>query len=147
LAIVPNLIRKKRYSVEIQGADRSLGTFPIEREFKIISAAAGMSGVPRRAKTEAVTLKSLLPRPNSKILINFWATWCPPCLEEMPSLEFLNRKLTSSKDNKLPTLVTISVDTAAQAVTSLFPTMDLKPTFLVLHDPDGKFSSSVGTTK
>ncbi len=36
---------------------------------------------------------------NGKVVfINFWATWCPPCLAEMPSVNMLHQKFSSDKD-------------------------------------------------
>jgi peroxiredoxin len=40
------------------------------------------------------------------VMINFWATWCPPCLEEMPAMERLYRQ---QKDAGF-TLIAVSVD-------------------------------------
>ncbi len=40
------------------------------------------------------------------VLINFWATWCPPCREEMPYFENIYKKYK----NKGFTIVAISVD-------------------------------------
>jgi thiol-disulfide isomerase/thioredoxin len=36
---------------------------------------------------------------NKLIILNFWATWCVPCVEEMPSLDLLqsNKKLNNLK--------------------------------------------------
>ncbi len=30
------------------------------------------------------------------VLLNFWATWCPPCVKEMPALNELHKKLNGS---------------------------------------------------
>jgi peroxiredoxin len=46
------------------------------------------------------------------VLVNFWATWCPPCLEEMPAMERLWRR---HKDAGF-VLVAISLDTDPKKV-------------------------------
>jgi cytochrome c biogenesis protein CcmG, thiol:disulfide interchange protein DsbE len=40
------------------------------------------------------------------VVLNFWATWCPPCVDEMPSLEQLQKKLQGTDI----TILAVSVD-------------------------------------
>lgn len=39
------------------------------------------------------------------ILINFWATWCPPCIDELPSIERLSRHLAGNSKFKMITIL------------------------------------------
>src|SRR5262245_29759698 len=49
---------------------------------------------------------SLSQQRGHPVFLNFWATWCPPCVDEMPSLEDLARRL---KDTDMRMLA-VSVD-------------------------------------
>jgi peroxiredoxin len=40
------------------------------------------------------------------VVLNFWATWCLPCVDEMPSLEHLQKKF----EGKDVTVLAVSVD-------------------------------------
>ena len=66
------------------------------------------------------------------VLLNFWATWCPPCREEMPAMEQLYR---AYKDRGLIVLA-VSLDQAPVATVRDFAEQ-LKLTFPVWHDRDG----------
>lgn len=50
------------------------------------------------------------------VLLNFWATWCPPCKEEMPSMERLYRR---HKDRGF-TILALSIDSGGQAPVATF---------------------------
>ncbi|MGI9153617.1 MAG: TlpA family protein disulfide reductase, partial [Rubrivivax sp.] len=40
------------------------------------------------------------------LVLNFWATWCPPCIKELPELERFHRECT----HKVSRLVGLAVD-------------------------------------
>ena len=73
------------------------------------------------------------------VLLNFWATWCPPCLEEMPYIETAYNKF---KDRGF-TVVAISSDEEGESAVAPF-IEKLGLTFPVLLDTDKAVSSEYG---
>jgi cytochrome c biogenesis protein CcmG/thiol:disulfide interchange protein DsbE len=66
------------------------------------------------------------------VLVNIWATWCPPCVDEMPSMEKLYQEL---KDENFAILA-VSIDTVeTKAVAPFMKKNNLS--FPALMDPDG----------
>ncbi len=43
---------------------------------------------------------------NKVLVVNFWASWCPPCVEEMPALD----KVQGEYDPKKMLIVSIGID-------------------------------------
>lgn len=76
------------------------------------------------------------------VLLHFWATWCPPCIEELPSLRRLEQALSGERFS----LVTVSVDDSAATVRQFFDQHDF-PALPVLMDPSQQTPRSYGTEK
>jgi peroxiredoxin len=72
------------------------------------------------------------------VLINFWATWCGPCREEMPAME---RLWQQQKDQGFM-LVAVSVDTNAKSVNPYLTKLGL--TFPVALDPKMDLGNTYG---
>jgi cytochrome c biogenesis protein CcmG/thiol:disulfide interchange protein DsbE len=73
------------------------------------------------------------------VVLNLWTTWCPPCREEMPSMERLYQKLGP----KGLVLLAVSQDDGGQAVVEPF-VKGLGLTFPVLVDPQHQVGSAYG---
>lgn len=68
------------------------------------------------------------------VVVNFWATWCPPCRREMPSLERLRQRLAGEG------LAVLAVDVGedADTVFAFTSQLDPAPAFPLLLDSDSK---------
>jgi len=94
------------------------------------------------------TLKDLAGKPvqlsslkGKVVLVNFWATWCPPCREEVPSMVRLNQAM----QGKPFQMLAISIDEGGkEAVESFFRKGGV--TLPALLDTDGKVAKRYGTT-
>jgi cytochrome c biogenesis protein CcmG, thiol:disulfide interchange protein DsbE len=75
------------------------------------------------------------------VVLNFWATWCPPCVEEMPSLVQMQQKM---KDKGVE-VVAISVDADLSAYQRFLK--DYRVNLLTVRDPDQKSNNLYGTFK
>jgi peroxiredoxin len=75
------------------------------------------------------------------VLVNFWATWCPPCREEIPSMDRLNRAMAGKPFQMLA----ISIDEGGkEAVEAFFSKAGVAlPTLL---DPGQKTGKQYGIT-
>lgn len=72
------------------------------------------------------------------VFINFWATWCPPCLEEMPALERLWR---AQKDAGF-VMLAVTVDANPKLAAPFVERH--KFTFVVGHDPKMELANTYG---
>ena len=76
------------------------------------------------------------------VLVHFWATWCPPCVDELPELDkFWNRY----RNNPSVALYSVSVDDTWEAIDTF---RKQHPFDLPLYrDPQSKTANKFGTTK
>ena len=75
------------------------------------------------------------------VVLNFWATWCPPCVEEMPSLVQMQQRL---KDKNV-VVIAVSVDVDGDAYHKFLK--DYHVDLLTVRDPDHKSAELYGTFK
>ena len=95
------------------------------------SAQSGYTFETRR--NGAIVPTSLADLGARRVFLNFWGTFCPPCIEELPSL------LARARAAEGTLFVAVSYDESWQVIDDFFrkfTTETLPPNFLVVRDPE-----------
>ena len=82
------------------------------------------------------SLEPLFKKQNdTTYVINFWATWCMPCVEELPHFEKMNKKYSSQKFK----MILVSLDFPNMVESRVIPFIkrkNLKADVVLLNDPN-----------
>lgn len=79
------------------------------------------------------------------VVLNFWATWCEPCIREWPQLDRLAERLEGRDDI---VVLAVSVDQDRSQIAPFLARMGLENTGVrVLWDPTGKLHNAYGSEK
>lgn len=83
---------------------------------------------------------TLGPRLAPVSLVHFWATWCPPCIQEIPALQRLNRDLGDHQDFSLVMVAVSDENTKVRSFMGDWADM-------MLFDPNWDVAKRYGTDK
>lgn len=89
--------------------------------------ALSFSG-PEISSGETIQLKDFRGK---VVLVDFWASWCPPCLESLPAYERIYREL----GNEMLEIIAVNVDENTQDGLAFLARQPVS--YLVVADPEG----------
>ncbi len=158
---IESFTKKREYLISIKGTSNLtmalknsiyiyliLGLFACEQSQKTQVAISAFEIEADTSKLASLVdykeFEDLLANEKGKVvLVNLWATWCKPCVQEMPMLE----KLHQNYEGKGLKVVTLSIDEVAKADSLVIPyweemnfSMD---NYLIAHQDPGAFVNKI----
>nr|MBV0878031.1 TlpA family protein disulfide reductase [Noviherbaspirillum sp. L7-7A] len=101
-------------------------------EWKAFSTEGGQAPAPLSLPDLSGREVDLASFKGEVVLVNFWATWCEPCREEMPSLQRLERKLAGKPFR----VVAVNIGEGAPRIRQFLERTPVS--FTILRDPESE---------
>ncbi len=118
------------------GADRIEAPLTDAQRAYALERAGSTAQGPAATVPFADLLAQVAPKPGTVVFVNFWATWCKPCVQEMPTMMELARRMRDEGRDFV--MVAVSYDDDWAAVSDFFARLvgNPRPAELVLaRDP------------
>ena len=131
-ALVTGCDRQKPDAPQAPAAQAESGK-GLDRSQKGKLAPATPFGDPAGKQTSIASFKG------TPVLVNLWATWCAPCVKELPTIEALEAK----QKGKLA-VIAVSQDMDEKATVDKFLTGKKLGRFAAYHDSEMALSSALG---
>ena len=122
-------------------AASAAGFFVLHRESRLSGIEVGQAAPDFSVPSFPGGQATLHDRRGRVLLVNFWATWCPPCVEESPSLQ----KFAELTRNQGVEVLGISVDQDPVTLQKFIDRFHL--TFTIGRDPNQDLAHRYGTYK
>ena len=114
-------------------------TFALVTSFIFILSACTTERTPRETTIEVITYDQFQDRidvsNDTLYVVNFWATWCKPCIQELPDFVEVDSSLWDKKPYKM---ILVSLDAEEMANTSvkaMVSSLGIKTEVWVMDDP------------
>ncbi|OOG27115.1 alkyl hydroperoxide reductase [Thioalkalivibrio denitrificans] len=121
-------LESRRVAVDIEGAART--ATPTRQDRRLEPWRGNPEAPPLELPDLAGTLHDLAGYRGDVVLINFWASWCPPCVHEMPSMQRLEDALGDGPFRILAVNLGEDEDTVVEFLERI------QVDFTILMDPD-----------
>ena len=122
---------------------------PVLLAAPFLSAAAGEGALKLTAGTQPLPFTALMTQSGQPLqlsdmsgqalLVNFWASWCAPCIVELPALEAAATQLKASSIQ----VILVNLDRGGAAVAQPFLDERSITTPLSAYDPKGEWARAV----
>jgi cytochrome c biogenesis protein CcmG/thiol:disulfide interchange protein DsbE len=106
------------------------GLASAQSEWKTFSTPGGQIASPLVLQSVTGKTVDLAQFKGQVVLVNFWASWCEPCRDEMPSLDRLQRRLR----DKSFTVLGVNIGEGTPRIKQFLKSVPVD--FMIVRDPD-----------